>query len=121
MSYYPNTYRPDDNKDPRMQRPQIFDPALWHFSHRAFRLGDPVFQDPEIAQRWLEARQKVIEHILLSIYNSQWHWPLVLRGSLLLKAWLGDTAREPNDIDWVFRPEDVKRILDCNVSIKAGK
>jgi Nucleotidyl transferase AbiEii toxin, Type IV TA system len=109
MSYYPNTYRPDDNKDPRMQRPQIFDPALWHFSHRAFRLGDPVFQDPEIAQRWLEARQKVIEHILLSIYNSQWHWPLVLRGSLLLKAWLGDTAREPNDIDWVFRPEDVKR------------
>ena len=112
MSDYrnPNTYKPEiDYYDLRIQRPQIFDPALWHFSHRAFRLGDPIFQDPEIAECWFEARQQVIEYILLSIRESHWHEHLVLRGSLLLKAWLGDTAREPNDIDWVFRPKDVKR------------
>lgn len=103
----PNThkYSLNPNLDPQMQRPQVFDPALWHFSHRAFRLGDPVFQDPEIAWRWFEARQQVIDYLLLSIQGSRWHEHLVLRGSLLLKAWLGDTAREPNDIDWVFRPE----------------
>jgi Nucleotidyl transferase AbiEii toxin, Type IV TA system len=103
----PNThkYSPNPDRDPRMQRSQIFDPALRQFSHRAFRLGDPIFQDPEIAQRWFEARQQVIDYLLLSIQGSRWNEHLVLRGSLLLKAWLGDTAREPNDIDWVFRPE----------------
>jgi Nucleotidyl transferase AbiEii toxin, Type IV TA system len=105
----PNTYRPDDGLDPRIQRPQIFDPALWHFSHRAFRLGDPIFQDPDLAERWFEARQQVIEYLLLSVRGSCWNEHLVLRGSMLLKAWLGDTAREPNDIDWVFRSEHVKR------------
>jgi hypothetical protein len=106
----PNTheYNPNPNIDPRMQRQQIFDPALRHFS-QAFRLGDPIFQDPELAERWFEARQQVIEYLLLSVRGSRWHEHLVLRGSLLLKTWLGDTAREPNDIDWVFRPEDVKR------------
>lgn len=111
MSEYlnPNTYRPNTSIDPRMQRPKVFDPALWHFSRRAFRLGDPIFQDPEIANRWFESRQQVIEYLLLSIQGSRWHEHLVLRGSLLLKGWLGDTAREPNDIDWVFRPEHIKR------------
>jgi hypothetical protein len=105
----PNTYRPEDNRDPRMQRPQIFDPALWHFSQRAFRLGDPAFQDPEIARRWFEARQQAIEYLLLSIQGSSWHEHLVLRGSVLLKAFLSDRAREPNDIDWVFRPTNITR------------
>lgn len=106
----PNThkYSPNPVQDPRMQRSQVFDPALWHFSHRAFRLGDPIFQDPELAERWFEARQQVIEYLLLSIQGSHWHEHLILRGSLLLKAWLGDTAREPNDIDWVFRPDHVQ-------------
>jgi hypothetical protein len=102
----PNThkYSPNPNSDPRIQRQQIFDPALRQFSHRAFRLGDPVFQDPEIAQRWFEARQQVIEYLLRSIEGSRWQKHLVLRGSLLLKVFLGDIAREPNDIDWVLRP-----------------
>jgi hypothetical protein len=39
------------------------------------------------------------------IHHSRWHESLILRGSLLLKAWLGTIAREPGDIDWVFRPE----------------
>jgi hypothetical protein len=67
-----------------MQRAQVFDPALWHFSRRAFKLGEPVFQDPEIANRWFEARQQVIDTILQVIRDSQWHEHLVLRGSLLL-------------------------------------
>jgi hypothetical protein len=80
----PNTYQPNLSSDPRMQRAQVFDPALWHFSRRAFKLGEPVFQDPEIANRWFEARQQVIDTILQVIRDSQWHEHLVLRGSLLL-------------------------------------
>ena len=33
---------------------------------------------------------------------------LVLRGSLTMKAWAGEAAREPGDIDWVVVPESVR-------------
>jgi len=29
---------------------------------------------------------------------------LILRGSVLLKTWLGTDAREPGDLDWVIVP-----------------
>lgn len=106
MSGYPNTYQPNPDRDPRIQRSQVFDPALKQYAN-AFRLGDPIFQDPEIARGWIDARQKVIDFLLLSIQDSRWHEHLVLRGSLLLKAWVGDAARNPGDIDWVFRPADI--------------
>jgi predicted nucleotidyltransferase component of viral defense system len=66
-----------------------------------------MFKDSAISNRWLKARQRIIEHLLRSICNSIWYDNLVLRGSLLLKAWLGDMARNPGDIDWVFQPQDV--------------
>ncbi len=103
----PNTYPPNPNTDPRIKRPAVFDPALKHFAE-AFRFGEPIFQDPQIAARWLDARQQVIDLLLQLIQASHWNEHLVLRGSLLLKAWIGDIAREPGDIDWVFRPENIK-------------
>jgi hypothetical protein len=103
----PNTYPPTPNTDPRIKRPAVFDPALKHFLN-AFRFGEPIFQDPQIASQWLDARQQVIELLLQLIQESHWNEHLVLRGSLLLKAWMGDFAREPGDIDWVFRPENIK-------------
>jgi hypothetical protein len=56
----PNTYPPNLNTDPRINRPAVFGPALKHFA-RAFRFGEPIFQDPQIADRWLDARQQVID------------------------------------------------------------
>jgi len=82
--------------------PEIFDPALKHYS-RAFRLGDPEFPNTETRRAWYAARRQVVDHLLRLVAGSVWSGHLVLRGSLLLKAWLGDAAREPGDIDWVFR------------------
>jgi hypothetical protein len=38
------------------------------------------------------------------ISTSPWNDHLVLRGSLLLKAWLGGAARDPGDIDFTVIP-----------------
>lgn len=104
-SDYPNTFQSttDESLD---EDSRIFDPALLHYS-RAFRRGDPRFNDADSHRRWTETRQQVIHHLLQIINESHWKDHLVLRGSLLLKAWLGDEAREPGDIDWVFRPTKV--------------
>jgi len=101
---YPKTYQPFAPDSPPAQRPQIFDTAL-RGVNKGFRLGDPVFQKPADARRWYAARRQVIDHLLRLVVGSVWH--LVLRGSLLLKAWLGEAAREPGDIDWVFTPDSV--------------
>jgi hypothetical protein len=106
-NHYPNTYKPNPHRDPRIELPEVFDPALRPFT-QAFRLGNPIFQAPEIARQWFEARQHVIDFILELIYNSRWNEHLVLHGSLLLKACLGDKAREPNDIDLVFKPKHIQ-------------
>jgi Nucleotidyl transferase AbiEii toxin, Type IV TA system len=102
MEGYPKTYQGYKGSQPH--RPDLFDPALKNFP-RAFRLGDPAFKDPEIRQRWFAVRREVINQLLRSVTESRWSEQLVLRGSLLLKTWLGDIAREPGDIDWVFQPE----------------
>lgn len=91
----------------QLERLEIFDPALKHFP-RGFRLSDPKFEDLEVRDRWLNARQQTIAHLLQIISGSRWENHLVLRGSLLLKAWLGNAAREPGDIDWVFRPKEIE-------------
>ena len=103
-SGYPNTYRPKSDSD--LNTPEIFDPALSHYP-RAFRHGDPIFETPELNQKWHESRNLVIDRLLSIINTSERRDNLVLRGSLLLKTWLGEQAREPGDIDWVFRPASV--------------
>jgi Nucleotidyl transferase AbiEii toxin, Type IV TA system len=95
----PNTFRsasPDDGAT----RPRLFDPALAQF-RSAFRPGDPTFQDPQTARRWAELRRVATDHVLRRIAESRWGDHLILRGSRLQKAWLGDQAREPGDLDWV--------------------
>jgi hypothetical protein len=104
--YYPNTYKALATDDKELKRPEFFEPALKHFP-KAFRLGDPVFQDPQIRLEWSNTRLRIIDHLLRLVAGSRWNDHLVLRGSLLLKAWLGNAAREPGDIDWVFRPQSI--------------
>jgi len=47
-------------------------------------------------------------HLLRIATESPWQNHLVLRGSLLLKAWLGAAAREPGDMDWVVTPPTLR-------------
>lgn len=85
---------------------EIFDPALQHFG-RGFRLTDPVFDSDADASRWHRARRDVLRHLLGAVARLPQSANLVLRGSLLLTAWLGADAREPGDMDWVITPETV--------------
>ena len=81
----------------------VFDPATKHFD-RSFRASEPQFGDVEQAAAWLQARRAAIITALTAIGDSQWAENLVLRGSVLLKAWLGEAAREPGDLDFVVAP-----------------
>jgi hypothetical protein len=45
-----------------------------------------------------------MDHVLAAIAGSAWADHLVLRGSVLLKVWYGDAAREPEDLDFVVVP-----------------
>jgi hypothetical protein len=84
----------------------VFDPALLHYT-KAFRIGAPVFEDADQEQRWRLARRRAAEHVLAAIARSPFGEHLVLRGSLLMRAWFGDAAREPGDIDWTIVPETI--------------
>lgn len=81
-----------------VQRPAIFDPALKQFS-RAFRNGDPVIADPGTAVCWRAARRAAMDHVLAAVLA--YEPTLLLRGSRVLRAWFGDAAREPGDLDLV--------------------
>lgn len=101
---YPNTFRA---LGPQRQegRTQIFEPALAQFP-RAFRLADSATSHERL--QWELIRSEVRSHLLRLISGSRWKDHLVLRGSVLLHAWFGDAAREPQDLDWVFQPASVK-------------
>ena len=86
-----------------MHQHDAFDPSVKHFQ-RAVRAGEPAFDDAAMGERWRVARRTAMEHILAIVAESPWAPHLVLRGSVLLKAWLGEQAREPGDIDWVVTP-----------------
>ena len=88
------------------RRPRLFDPALKHFAS-AFRPGDPAFEAPGAGRRWAELRCRITDHVLRASAESEWGDRLILRGSRPLKAWLGDAAREPGDLDWVVDPPAV--------------
>ncbi|MBO2454398.1 nucleotidyl transferase AbiEii/AbiGii toxin family protein [Actinomadura barringtoniae] len=81
----------------------VFDPALKHHA-KALRAGEPAFESAEISERWYAARRQAIDHVLAVIAGSEWVDNLVLRGSILLRAWYGEAAREPGDLDFVVVP-----------------
>jgi hypothetical protein len=99
---FPATYLPVAHRK-GVRQPPIFDPALKHFS-RAFRAGEPAFEDEETGRRWRHARRSAIDHLVRIVADSSWSENLVLRGSLLLEAWVGEETREPGDLDWVVVP-----------------
>lgn len=101
LQYYPRTFAPAAADDAR--RVQVFDPALKHYG-RAFRPGDPPFADEGAARHWAGLRRLVTDHVLRAIAESKRGDNLILRGSRLLKAWIGEDAREPGDLDWVVDP-----------------
>lgn len=72
------------------------------------------FTEAEDAVCWFAARREAIDHVLAAIAASEWSPRLVLRGSLLMKAWFGAWAREPGDLDFVLRHE-LWRIGDPSV------
>jgi hypothetical protein len=98
---YPHAYglRPDGT--------EVFDPALRHCA-RAYRRGDPVFADPADGVRWYAARASILDHVLRTIAASPWRRRLALRGSMLMRAQVGEAARAPGDIDWLVLPAGLK-------------
>ncbi|MET8952249.1 nucleotidyl transferase AbiEii/AbiGii toxin family protein [Streptomyces sp. NPDC004393] len=97
----PSTLRPVT--DARLVQRPVFDPALKQYSN-AYRAADPRFTDPELERSWHTARRTAIALVLSAIADSPWADSLVLRGSVLLRAWFGDVAREPGDLDFVVSP-----------------
>jgi len=59
------------------------------------------FTEPEDGADWVTARREAFDHVLAAIAESPWSPRLVLRGSMLAKAWFGVWAREPGDLDFV--------------------
>ncbi|MFF7216146.1 nucleotidyl transferase AbiEii/AbiGii toxin family protein [Streptomyces sp. NPDC008238] len=87
-----------------VQRP-VFDPALRQYSN-AYRAADPRFADFGVEAAWLESRRRATDLVLAGVADSPWAEHLVLRGSRLLRAWFGDAAREPGDLDFVVVPRE---------------
>ncbi|MFJ9455482.1 nucleotidyl transferase AbiEii/AbiGii toxin family protein [Kitasatospora sp. NPDC101447] len=97
----PRSIRPID--DEAVSQQPVFDPALAGYS-MALRPSEPAFADPELAEPWLAARREALNTVLSAVAESPWADHLVLRGSILLRAWYGEQAREPGDLDFVVRP-----------------
>ncbi|WP_202866191.1 nucleotidyl transferase AbiEii/AbiGii toxin family protein [Kribbella turkmenica] len=89
-----------------MKQRAAFDPALKQYPH-AYRAGQPTFDDPELAARWRSTRRAAIDHLLRLIAASDWAGRLVLRGSVTLREWFGEQAREPGDLDFVVQPAGI--------------
>ncbi|SEK59735.1 nucleotidyl transferase AbiEii/AbiGii toxin family protein [Streptacidiphilus jiangxiensis] len=97
----PLTLRPVG--DERARQLRHFEPALKQYRN-AFRAGDPAFADHDLARAWREARRAALDLVLAGIAASPWADSLVLRGSVLLRTWFGEAAREPGDLDFVVVP-----------------
>ncbi|WP_327071231.1 nucleotidyl transferase AbiEii/AbiGii toxin family protein [Kitasatospora sp. NBC_01302] len=97
----PLTLRPV--QDPRATQAGVFDPALKAHPY-AYRAADPRFTDPGLGAAWYAARRRAMDLLLAAIADSPWAEALVLRGSVLLRAWFGAQAREPGDLDFVVVP-----------------
>ncbi|WP_370147143.1 nucleotidyl transferase AbiEii/AbiGii toxin family protein [Streptacidiphilus sp. EB129] len=73
---------------------------------RALRVGDPHCAGPVEQAAWCAVRRDALDVVLTTIAASAWADSLVLRGSALFAAWLGEAAREPGDLNFVVRPTD---------------
>ncbi|MEV6965100.1 nucleotidyl transferase AbiEii/AbiGii toxin family protein [Hamadaea sp. NPDC051192] len=104
---YPPTYLPVPADGLTVHQRAAFDPALKHYAN-AYRAGEPRFEDRTVDARWRAARRESAAHVLTLIAASRWADHLVLRGSTTLRAWLGDAAREPGDLDFVVVPADFR-------------
>ncbi|MFI5711339.1 nucleotidyl transferase AbiEii/AbiGii toxin family protein [Kribbella sp. NPDC051620] len=102
---YPPTYQPLP-ADPTVHQRAAFDPSVAHYQF-AYRAGEPTFDDPELTARWRSTRRCAIDHLLGLIAGSDWADKLVLRGSVALREWFGELAREPGDLDFVIRPHTI--------------
>ncbi|GAB1817968.1 nucleotidyl transferase AbiEii/AbiGii toxin family protein [Herbidospora sp. RD11066] len=102
---WPKTYTPVSH-GAGVTQPPVFDPALKQFEC-AYRVGEPRFDDAETGRRWRRARRRVIDLVLAVVAGSPWADHLVLRGSLLLEAWVGEEARDPGDLDFVVVPQEL--------------
>jgi predicted nucleotidyltransferase component of viral defense system len=101
----PATFRPmPGGRD--VEQLLAFDPALKQFEN-AYRPGEPVFADPAVGRRWRSARETAMNDLLTALGGSRWAAHLVLRGSALMRAWVGDDARRPGDLDFVVTPVNV--------------
>jgi len=103
----PRTLRPVQS--PRAVQQAVFAPALKQHA-RAYRAVDPDFGDTDLDSTWRVARRQALDLVLGAIAATPWADGLVLRGSVLLRAWFGDLAREPGDLDFVVSP--VERRID---------
>ncbi|MFN7560399.1 MAG: nucleotidyl transferase AbiEii/AbiGii toxin family protein [Prosthecobacter sp.] len=83
----------------------VYDPSARQYG-RAFRRGDPKLEPMDMA-RWQQARRHAMQHLLEAATSGSWQNNLVLRGSVTMRAFAGDAAREPGDIDWVVVPETI--------------
>ncbi|WP_282202561.1 nucleotidyl transferase AbiEii/AbiGii toxin family protein [Kitasatospora fiedleri] len=99
----PLTFRPI--ADPRARQAAVFDPSLKQHAD-AYRPTDPRFADPAPATAWRAARRTAMDAVLAAVAASRWADHLVLRGSVVLRAWFGPAAREPGDLDFVVVPAD---------------
>ncbi|GAA1638439.1 nucleotidyl transferase AbiEii/AbiGii toxin family protein [Actinoplanes couchii] len=100
----PPTFQPV-RKQKATQR-YVFDPALKQHSN-AYRPGEPVFPDPSTGRDWRAARDRAMNELLTAIGRSRFAGHLVVRGSAVMRAWLGDQARPPGDLDFVVTPVDI--------------
>ncbi|MFD1938868.1 nucleotidyl transferase AbiEii/AbiGii toxin family protein [Nonomuraea mangrovi] len=115
---FPATYLPVA-QGKGVRQPPIFDPAVKQFA-RAFRAGEPAFEDEETGRRWRRARRSAIDHLARIVAGSPWSEHLLLRGSLLLEAWIGEEAREPGDMDWVVVPHTITLASPLTVQMFRG-
>lgn len=83
----------------------VFDPSMKHHNV-ALRASDPQFADAAQGERWYAARRAAMAAALAAVAGSEFADVLVLRGSILLKTWFGDAAREPGDLDFVVDAAD---------------
>ncbi|WP_319595569.1 nucleotidyl transferase AbiEii/AbiGii toxin family protein [Streptomyces sp. ID05-04B] len=51
--------------------------------------------------RWRTAHRAVLDHLLGLVAGSPLSDELVLRGSMVMPAWVGADARDPADLDWI--------------------
>ncbi|MEU9480190.1 nucleotidyl transferase AbiEii/AbiGii toxin family protein [Streptomyces sp. NPDC048191] len=52
-------------------------------------------------------RRAALDHVLRLVADAPWSGTLVLRGSMVMPAWVGTAAREPADLDWVVLEDTV--------------